>query len=321
MMQRLYPWIESYSTPRHTIGFSLFRVVAGALIVLEYLLNYAQRHYLFGPDGVLSWSTFLHQKRGFSLYQLSSEAWYFELVYHVGLLLALLWVTGFRSRWVTPLNYVFWFSLQQRNPLLWDGGDNLMRLCLVYAMFADVGQHFRLFGGGSSPRPDGLWSRMQGLTHNAALLCFALQVSLVYFVAGLTKVQGETWQNGTALYYALWPDQFRFPGLSELLYENASFLVLVSHATVLFQVAFPFMLLLNRVSRRVAILMAITFHLGIAGVMGLFTFAGFMIAAELVLISNAGYGSLTATARQLLGAALSTRFRARMRVQNALVDS
>ena len=136
------------------------------------------------------------------------------------------------------------------------------------------------------------------------MLAFALQICLVYGIAGLTKVQGETWRNGTALYYALRAGEFTWPGHSELIFHNGFLLTFLAYATVAFQVSFPFLLFMNARTRTLAVLAGLTFHLGIALFMGLVTFATFLIAVDLSLIGDEEY-------RWLFGAV--DRVRARLR--------
>lgn len=296
LSDRYLSLLERLAVPRHRIGLNVFRVLAGCLILLQYLLNYSERAFLFGPNGAYPWDMFVSERQAFSLYHFSSSPLVFELLFHTGIVVTMAWVWGWRTRLLTPLTYLFWFSLRQTNSLLWDGGDNLMQLVLVYACFADLSP---LRSGEREPSTRSTTlSAISGLLHNGAVLAMALQVCVLYGVSALAKVQGETWQNGTALYYALWPEQFRFPGVTEHLVRNASLLALLSHATVFFQVAFPFLFVLNRHTRHFAVFMAVTFHLGIAGVMGLFTFAGFMIATDLALISDSGYLALARWARR-----------------------
>lgn len=288
--------LDRLALPRHRIGLNVFRVLAGCLMLLQYLLNYSQRAFLFGPNGAYPWDMFVREREAFSLYQFSNNPLVFEVLFHTGIAVTLAWVLGFKTRLLTPLTYVFWFSLRQTNSLLWDGGDNLMQLVMLYACFADLSP-LRAGEREQSQRRT-TWSTISGLLHNGAVLAMAIQVCVLYGVSALAKVQGETWQNGTALYYALWPEQFRFPGVTEHLVRSASVLALLSHATVFFQVAFPFLFTLNRRTRHFAVLMAVTFHLGIAGVMGLFTFAGYMIATDLALISDSGYLAVARWARR-----------------------
>lgn len=285
--------LVAYASREHcAIGASVLRVIAGAAILFQYLINYGQRGYLFGPDGLFPYDAFTRGLSGFSLYAVSSSPVYFQIVYHLGLVVALAFVLGWRTRWIAPLQYVFWFSLQQRFNALWDGGDNLMRIVLIYGMFANLSAHFSLDArrrAAAPPRPETFATRALAVLHNAAILAIAIQLCLMYGIAGLSKVQGKTWQNGTALYHALRGMEFRFPGLSQLLWSNGVVLTLLAYFTVAFQVGFTFLLFLHRWTRRAVIAISITFHLAIGGVMGLVTFASFMIACDLSLVSDAEY--------------------------------
>jgi hypothetical protein len=136
------------------------------------------------------------------------------------------------------------------------------------------------------------WARLGAMGHNTALLAFALQISLVYGIAGLYKVQGTVWQEGTAIYYAFRGGQFVVPGLTELLYRNAFVVTFFTYTTVAFQVAFPFLLFLNRHTRRVAVALGLLFHVGIALFLGLISFSLFMASVDLALMDDDEYRSL-----------------------------
>ena len=286
------------------IGASVFRLIAGGTILIQYLINYGQRHYLFGPDGVWPYAKFaaeLAHSRNFSIYAWSASPWYFEVAFHLGVLAAALWTIGWRTRVLTPLVYVFWWSLHQRFPVLWDGGDNVMQLVLIYAMFANLGAHFSLDArrlAGRPPPPPWL-----AMFHNAAMIAFGAQISLVYATAGMFKVQGETWRQGTALYYSFRGGQFIWPGVSELLYQSAWFTTAVSYLTVFFQISFPYLMLMNRFTRTVAVCIGVTFHVGIALFLGLFSFSFFMMSVDLALIGDDEYRALFRFLKRSLGLA------------------
>lgn len=278
-------------TPHNLIGASLLRVVTGVTILYEYLHVYAQRSYLYGPQGVLP----LESVR-WSLYTLSSDWRYFEALFHLSVLTVFAWTLGFRTRVLTPLVFAAWFSLQKRNEGLMDGGHNLMQILLIYACFANVGAYFAWTPSRSGSTRT-MIAAISAVTHNAAMLAIALQVCVVYAVAGLSKAFGETWRNGTALYYAFRSSEFYLPGAAELLWSNDILLTILSYATVFFQIGFPFFLFLNEHSRRLAVVVGIGFHLGVATVMGLVTFGLFMIAADLALIPDEDYRRLAEGAK------------------------
>ncbi|WP_437989715.1 HTTM domain-containing protein [Sorangium sp. So ce145] len=297
--------VELASRERCLIGASLFRIVAGLTILHLYLANYFQRHYLYGPEGVWPFARSLeeaHRTGAFSIYLLSRSPLYFEVVFHLALLFTALWVIGFRTRLMSLLTYVGLWSLHQRNPVLLDGGDNLVRLALLYGIFAELGAYFSLDADRLRAQRErgGELQRIKGMLHNAAILACAVQVCLVYGVAGLYKVQGELWQNGTALYYITRVGEFTWPGHSDSLSRSVAVVTALTYATVGFQLSFPFLFALNRHTRRLSLAAAFLFHAGIAVMMGLGTFAVFMISVELALIADAEYRSIGAFARRLV---------------------
>ncbi|MCN9242101.1 HTTM domain-containing protein [Streptomyces sp. RY43-2] len=148
------------------------------------------------------------------------------------------------------------------------------------------------------------------LVHNAALLMIMAEACLIYSTAGWYKIQGSRWQDGTAVYYPLHLDAFSpWPALSDLLSSNGVMVLLVTYATVVAQVAFPFTLF-NRRVKNVLLAFLMTEHLVIAVVLGLPFFSLTMIAADAVFLPTSflrRLGSWAARVRRRSGAALVRR--------------
>ncbi|MEU0136508.1 HTTM domain-containing protein [Streptomyces sp. NPDC006296] len=122
------------------------------------------------------------------------------------------------------------------------------------------------------------------LAHHAALLVIMAEVCLIYATAGWYKIQGSRWQDGTALYYPLKLDYFApWPWLSGLLASSALAVMVLTYATVMVQVAFPFTLF-NRRVKNVLLVFMIGEHAGIAVLLGLPFFSMAMIAADAVFL-------------------------------------
>ncbi len=260
----------------------LYRVIAGCTILLQLLAALPERHYLFGPNGVYP-PELVRETATFGLFSLASTPWTFDLIYFGAIAITVVWTLGHLLPLTTLLVLLAWRSMHDQLPGLSDGGDNLTQLVLIYALACNLGGASR----------DGWWSRrpawaqqLRAMVHNTGLLAIWIQIGLVYFVAGLTKLQGEAWRNGTALYYALSTEKFTIPEVAELLFEFPVLLTLLAYVTVGFQVGFPFLVALNGRSRQAALVVAVGFHLGIATVMGLTSFGLFMIAADLTLLSD-----------------------------------
>ncbi|MFD9370708.1 HTTM domain-containing protein [Streptomyces sp. NPDC060020] len=305
---RFHNALDELSLNRHAlIGSALARIILGGLGFYLYARDYMQRAYLWGPDGSWPWQNFTAPdgQQGFSLYSVSrSNAW-FEIVFHLGMVFAFLFMVGWKTRAMNVLHYVFLWSLHQRNPVLLDGGDNVTVIVLVFFIFVDSGARFSLDARHRKAKrasDSNLFRfRIGSLLHNAGILAVILQICTVYLVSGMYKVQGRKWQNGTALYYILRANEFGWPGVNRFIYESATLVVAITYATVFFQLAFTF-LLLNRKWRLFAVAGGILMHLGIAVHMaGLVNFSLTVVAVELVIMGDAHYLRLAGAIRRLKG--------------------
>ncbi|GGE26428.1 hypothetical protein GCM10011571_30780 [Marinithermofilum abyssi] len=294
--------LERFLTTKHVlIGTSWLRIFFGAGILFYLLSHYSERHLLWGADGLWPYQQFLagsEKREIWTLYHLSSSPIAFEVIFHGTLFVTLLWTIGWHTRLTGVLTFLCFWSLYYRNPFITNGGDNIVRLQLLYLLFADLGARFsvdrwRKRRRQTAPSP---WLEKirpyAAVLHNAAVAMAIVQVMLMYFTAGLYKVMGSMWQNGTAIYYAMRVQEFAWPGYSEKLWASETLVVLLTYTSVLFQVAFPF-LLLNRYTKYAAVCGAILFHLGIGVFMNLALFSWFMIGIELILLTDKDYRRLS----------------------------
>ena len=313
--------VERVSTTRYGVyGLALLRIGYGLILLGLLLLNYGDRRLLWGPESPLSSGSLresLAKDRTFSLFALSDSGVQFEILYHAFIVLAALFLVGWRTRWVTPLLAIMVWSWRHRQPWVLDGGDDLMQagadLPVVRRSLGPLVAR-REAGGkvvrGAGPAfPDpatgGLRWRVATVLHNTALLATLIQVCLLYMNTGLLKVQGGAWQEGTALYYALRIEEAQpFPGLSQLIYDNALLVTLGSYAAVFVQLTFP-LLMLNSVARRVGLVAVMGMHVGIGLLMGLLSFSLIMISTDLLFVR----GSSIERAAQLVRTVLAQRVR------------
>jgi hypothetical protein len=282
-------------------GLSVVRIGYGLVLIGILVVNYSERRLLWGPESPWTYEIFRDAQRnlgGLSLYQVSSSGIWFELVYHLTILLCVLFVLGWRTRWITPLLLAAVWSWHERTPLLGDGGDNLLRLVLIYLCFAQLSAHWSLDArrearrqatGHDTRNTAHLGWRVATVIHNGAVLAALFQVCVLYMASGLFKAQGQSWQDGTALYYMLQIETLQsWPQLSRLIYTNSVALVIFAYLAVLLQIAFPF-LMLNSVTRRVGLAAIVGMHGGIGVLLALPFFSLIMIVADMLFIRDATY--------------------------------
>lgn len=279
------------SVQHREIGMSLLRIALGINILFLYAVHAFQYQFIWGNNGIVPYSLFLSQMtelRSWSIYELSGSDLFGMAVFGIGLLVTVLFTVGLFTRLSTVAFYIFTWSLYCRNEWVLDGGDNLLYLLAFYMMFADCGRYFSIDSALSANNPKRPPSQFASLLHNVAVFAIVMQLCIVYFTSAFYKIQGHMWQDGTALYYILRTAEFNLTLLGKSIYANSSVVSLLTYATIIFQIGFPF-LIWNRYAKVVVFCGALCLHLSIAFVMGLFWFSMVMISAELAIFSDSDY--------------------------------
>ncbi|MDN5742289.1 MAG: HTTM domain-containing protein, partial [Yaniella sp.] len=275
--------------------------------------NFPFRHVLWGVAS--SWAApFREESRFDPLVRIFSDSnpGLFTFQYLLLMAVAVAVTVGWRTRLTTALLAVGLPALVERTNLLGDQGDNIIRIGLILMVFMTTNAHWSL---DSRRRARGLerevktvgkrlWfglpvlpSWLTSLLHNAALIALACQLFILYTASALFKVQGDLWQEGTALYYPLALHEYAvFPGLNELMYANATFLTLATYFSVYIQLFFA-VGLIHPFTRRIALIGMILMHGGIAVLMGLPWFSIAMLAFDAIFVSSRTWRWLEANIR------------------------
>ncbi|MDR7523202.1 MAG: DCC1-like thiol-disulfide oxidoreductase family protein [Armatimonadota bacterium] len=282
------------------IGAALTRMLLGAWAVYYYLLHYPVRHFLWGPKGIWPYKKFVEEQPFLSVWQLNASPLFFEAVYLSGILIALAYTVGLWPRVMGVLHWVMIWSLQERNQLITDGGDNIMRIVLLFLILVNTGACLAIGGSRGSRRMPAVLREVLAVAHNFGILLVLGQLAVLYTSTGLYKAMGELWQNGTALYYILRVDEFSWPAGAAFIYGNPYLVVLGTYGTVLFEVLFA-PSLLNRWTRYAVIAAGVGFHVGIAVFMGLVTFGWSMLSLYPLLLTDSEYRALRAWLVRRLG--------------------
>ncbi|HEV8339052.1 MAG TPA: DCC1-like thiol-disulfide oxidoreductase family protein [bacterium] len=292
----------SWITKEHaSIGAAIVRISLGTWAVFFYTLFWRDRQLLWGPNGIYPYERFLGESPVLNLFAVSSSPIYVDMLYLAGLIIAVLFTVGCLTRLMTVLHWLMIWSIQTRNDFLGDGGDNIMRIVLLFFVLVNAGAVWSLDASRRPWRGEAILRPILAVVHNFGILAIMLQLGFLYMSTGLYKVMGELWQNGTALYYILRVDEFSWPGVAEHLYRNPYLVVGATYGTVLFEVMFG-PLLLNRWTRLFAVIPAgILFHLGIGTVMGLPTFAWSMLSLYPLLVTDGEYQAAGGWVRRRLG--------------------
>ncbi|MFE0461529.1 HTTM domain-containing protein [Kitasatospora sp. NPDC058965] len=180
-------------------------------------------------------------------------------------------------------------AAQLTGHLAWSAPDwpHLGWAALLWTLWAVAGLWYAVTRWRPRSEARAVLDALGSMVHHCAMVVIGAQVVLVYTTAGLYKVQGSRWQDGTALYYPLHLDYFTpWPGLSALLGSSMLVVFALSYGTVLAQLAFP-VVLWSRRAKNVLLVMMVLEHLGIAVLLGLPIFSLAMVAADAVFLPTA----------------------------------
>jgi hypothetical protein len=194
--------------PLSLYATAFLRIGYGLLFLVILVREFPNRHLIWGPGA--PWTPDLSRRMfdqtgWFSVLALSDDPAYFETCYAAAMLVGVLFMLGWHTRVVAVLFAVAVVSFYSRNVLMSDGGDNLMVLMAVYLMCTASGRRWSLDArrtGHTAPAP-GFREFTATVLHNCALFVIMAQMCVLYGAAGLYKVQGDTWGDGTALHYVL----------------------------------------------------------------------------------------------------------------------
>jgi len=279
------------------IGLSLLRIVMGVATILFYLSDYGNREFFWGPDSydshAVASSPGILPRGLFSLFFFSNSQLWFELVFNVGLLVAVAF-TIFGGRSMTLVHAVFLWSIYNRNQDILEGGDNLARILIIFMVLTVTNAYF---APGAKERRARLENRTQpsaaALLHNVGVFLVLFQIAVLYFYAGYYKISGAVWQQGVAMYYISRINAFHMFGIYSTLMSNAYIGTFVCYFTIAIELGMPFAMLSSRAwVRKAETVFLEGMHVGIMVCMGLVCFGLIMIAADCMVLRDDDYRTM-----------------------------
>lgn len=203
--------------------------------------------------------------------------------------------SGWRPRFTALPHWWIAFSVSTSASIP-DGGEQVnqvLTLLLVPVLLADPRRwHWQPSPPGDRVvRPGG---RGMVLVATAVVLLFAirLQVAGIYFQASVAKLSKAEWADGTVMYYWLNHHSFGAPGwlqpVTDALVNQPVSVALLTWTPLLIEFALAVSLLLRPAVRWWLLPFGVLLHVGIAVLMGLWSFSLAMMAAQVLLLVPMG---------------------------------
>lgn len=225
-----------------------------------------------------------------------SGAWFIQLIlFMIAAIFALMLLVGYKTRLATVASWVLLLSLHNRNPLVSQAGDEILRLGLFWGMFLPWGATLSVDAASKALPPP------KKIVTSVATAAILIQVALIYFGAGIFK-SSEVWlTQGQAAYVALNLDGFTTP-LGAAFLNWPSLLTFISRGTYLLEVYGPFLLfapLATYYFRLMVIAALALFHLGIITTLKIGLFPWIDIASLIFFLPPLFWDAITQHLRKI----------------------
>ena len=285
-------WDRFWFSPVDPAMIGLLRILGGGMILYTHAVWSLSLNAFFGSQAWLSREVVaLMQRDGYQW----SHLWWCEspavlwTVHGLALGVCLLFWLGLWTRVTSILTCLITLSYAHRAPEAMYGLDQVNGFLSLYLAIAYLGitpersaySLDRWLAARRQSRP--LSAAPPSITANIATRLIQVHMCVLYLFAGLSKLQGEAWWNGTAIWGAV--ANLEYQSLDLLWLVHHPWLVnLMTHVTVAWEVTY-IALVWGRLTRPIVLALAIPVHLGICCCLGMVTFGSIMLIANLAFVS------------------------------------
>lgn len=293
-------WDRFWFTPRSPFVLSLLRIATGCLLLYSHLVlateltSFLGQDAWIGPDlakslhdgtfGVSDWGR--------------SYLWYIEshsllwLHHLVTLLVTAAFTLGFLTRLTAPAAWLLQLMYIHRLTGALFGLDQIVTYMAMYLAIAPCGSFLsidsRLRERFHKRREGSRWLRFllpdqsPTIATNIATRLLQLHLCVIYLFGGLAKARGQSWWDGTALWFAVGNYEYRSWDLTWIARYPRTFSIF-THLTLFWEVFYCF-LIWPKPLRPVTLAIAVAVHAGIALFLGMATFGLAMICANAIFV-------------------------------------
>jgi hypothetical protein len=271
-------WNAFWYTPADPALLGLIRVLTGLMLLYTHAVWGLALADFFGRSSWLS--TELVRMLGVDQYSYSFWLWVparaMWIAHAASMVVLLLFTIGFKSRVTSVLALVVAISYVNRVPAALFGLDQINVMLTLYLAIGPSGQALsldrwlstrRLGPGAPPPAPSA--------GANLALRLIQVHMCVIYFFAGITKLQGPSWWSGEAMWRAFANLEYQSFDMTWLAWHP--WLVnLMTHVSVMWEISFC-VLIWKKVWRPLMLIGAVVLHVGIGACLGMWTFGLVML--------------------------------------------
>jgi predicted DCC family thiol-disulfide oxidoreductase YuxK len=290
-----------------TTPLELVRIGIGAALLFNYLMASPYLFEFWGDAGLLPRALALRDSNPWmqSVFFYFSAPWQWIAFDVLFLFCCAAFTVGWRTAWVKWIVLIGHVSFVHRDPYVTYGVDKILAALLLILCLAPVGRaisldRVRAVRRIKRARLDAVLPPYASRWTGACTRLMQIQMAVLFFYSGATKLQGDVWWHGDAVWLLFSSNEY-YNGLLLDLFARHYWLVNVAtYSAVLIEIAYPF-LIWQRATRPYLLAAAILLHVQFAVFMGLFYFSFVMITGHLSFVRVGWLRRLGAAWRRAMG--------------------
>ena len=243
-------WFEKQ--PATALG--LFRITFGLVMLLSLVSDWTDVSDFYSDSGFTpgDFVPAFYRDLRFSLLDYIQDPIAVQFLYAGFIIVMLLFTAGYKTKYMKFLQFLLVLSFQERNFLILNSGDTLLRVMSFYLMISPCGKALSI---------DALLQKTKEHISMWSVRLMQFQVAVVYFFAGIAKFGTEPWMDGTAVNFIVRNSLFnRFS--MEWIVAIPLLVMLVTWASLAFELIFPFLIWFDR-TRKILLVLGVFIHVSI----------------------------------------------------------
>lgn len=258
-------------------SLALYRFLIGMIVVSDVIYRWEDIQHFYTDVGLIPRGTFLTEMAmpwSFSLHLANGSYGFAVFMFSLHLLIGLMLMMGYKTRWAILGAFLMTVSVHNRNWLVNNGGDDVLRAILFLSLFLPLNKCFSI---DSALQKEESEKKEHFSTWG---LAFFIQVFMIYFISYVLK-DSDIWRRDfTAFFYSSRLEIFATP-FGEWLKAFPTFGQFITFLSIYLEWLGPLLLMFSFVlgkrwwwARLLLVVLFVAFHFGIFLTMniGLFTF-------------------------------------------------
>ena len=293
-------WDRFWFTPRLPHTTCLLRILTGAMLLYGHIVLASELSNFLGDTAWINNTAAMQMHDGAFVESDMGRSYLWHISNPVllgahqalAIFITFAFMVGFLTRFTGPAAWFLQLMFIHRLTGMLFGLDQIVTYSVMYLMLAPCGSAFSVDAWlrekfkpkiESSKKLRWLFPEATpSVAANIATRLLQLHLCVIYLFGGLAKARGDSWWDGTAVWYAIGNYEYQSIDMTWL----ASFpriMSALSNAT-LFWGIFYCALIWPKRTRVIALAVAVAVHSGIALFLGMVTFGLMMLAANLIFV-------------------------------------